>query len=64
MSDNLKSKNRDILMDISVDLKHIKQDILFIKNDLKVLTDKINIIQPKQEKKIEEDYVSTGWRLW
>lgn len=63
MSDNLKSKNRDILMDISIELKHIKEDILFIKSDLKVLTDKINIIQPK-EKKIEEDYVSTGWRLW
>ena len=63
MSDNLKSKNRDILIDISLDLKKIKEDVLFIKNDLKVLTDKINIIQPK-EKKIEEDYVSTGWRLW
>lgn len=62
MSDDLKVKNRDMIIDISLDIKEIKQDIFFIKNAIKVLSDKISIIQPK-EKKIEEDYVSTGWRF-
>ncbi len=62
MSDDLKVKNRDMIIDISIDIKQIKQDIFFMKNAIKVLSDKINVIQPPEPPPKEEEY--SGWRIF
>jgi len=62
MSDDLKVKNRDMIIDISLDVKEIKQDIFFIKNAIKVLSDRITVIQPLEPPPKEEEY--SGWRIF
>ena len=63
MSDDLKVKNRDMIIDISLDVKQIKQDIFFIKNAIKVLSDKINVIQPPEPPPPNPEEYS-GWRIF
>lgn len=62
MSDDLKVKNRDMIIDISLDVKEIKKDIFFIKNAIKVLSDRTTVIQPPESPPEEEEL--SGWRIF
>ena len=70
MPTNTKQTNRDLIENLSGDLRKVVKDIFFIKNELKVLSDKLNIIQqehnrPSENSENNEDkeHISTGW-LW
>tara|TARA_R110001599_G_scaffold13216_1_gene60469 strand:- start:224 stop:412 length:189 start_codon:yes stop_codon:yes gene_type:complete len=62
MSD--KKTNRVILQNIYNDLKLIKQDIFFIKNELKSIQGIIIQNQKEPVKDIQEEEYVEGWRLW
>ena len=64
MPDSLKYKNRDLLIELSLDLKHIKRDISLLKSEMKVLSDYMNVIRSEQQQEktepIKQD-ISNGW---
>ena len=62
MSD--KKTNRVILQNIYNDLKLIKQDIFFIKNELKSIQGIIIQNQKEPVKDVQEEEYVEGWRLW
>lgn len=71
MPQNTKHTNRDLIENISNDLGKVVKDIFFIKNELKVLSDKLSIIQQEHNKRNQEcensenkEDISIGWRLW
>lgn len=68
MPQNTKHTNRDLIENISNDLGKVVKDIFFIKNELKVLSDKLSIIQQEHNRQSEnsenKEDISIGWRLW
>lgn len=53
-NDNQKLKNNLMLQKISKDIDTIKSDIFFIKNYIKVINDKQDIIHTEKKPKTEE----------
>lgn len=68
MSDGTKQTNRVLIEHISTDLGKLVKDMFIIKNEIRVICDKLNIIQtqalkaPSPEPEPEEEY--SGWRIF
>jgi len=68
MSDGTKQTNRVLIEHISTDLGKLVKDIFIIKNEIRVICDKLNIIQtqalnePAAAAPAEEEY--SGWRIF
>ena len=65
MSNNQKVKNNILLNKISKDIDTIKDDILLIKNYIKVMKDSEGIIHiQKPAEKPPDENIYTGWRIF
>jgi len=71
MSDGTKQSNRVLIEHISTDLGKLVKDIFIIKNEIRVICDKLNIIQTQAlnapspagaAAEPEEEY--SGWRIF
>ena len=72
MSDGTKQTNRVLIEHISTDLGKLVKDMFIIKNEIRVICDKLNIIQtqalkapaaaPAAAAPAEEEY--SGWRIF
>lgn len=69
MSDGTKQTNRVLIEHISTDLGKLVKDIFIIKNEIRVICDKLNIIQTQALREpepaaapAEEEY--SGWRIF
>ena len=67
MSEDTKKTNRVLIEHISADLGKLVKDMFIIKNEIRVICDKLNIIQtqalnPASDAPAEEEY--SGWRIF